>query len=297
MCGALAVSGSASAASISGNGLTAGWGLDWGTYTENAGFGNHEFRYNTVTLNNSAYRSAAGVNDGDVEDLSGEKKDVTTPGFGGQDYDAEAIFYAFSGDLTGGFLSIGMFTGFNPNGEDSGVTFPADFYAGDLFIDIGNDASFDIAIAMGLGEARSGKAWGYDGSVSAEIDPYYDGSPSPDHTITAPYRLDESHGSVFEFDSTDVRTEHTLVNNYSSENQRWFYEARLYLDGGLIDLVSLTDDTLGTGIGLHWTMECGNDYIHVNDSTPLAPVVPVPAAAPMALLGMVIIGAVRRRRK
>ncbi len=71
-----------------------------------------------------------------------------------------------------------------------------------------------------------------------------------------------------------------------------FLEIAVDLDGTFEEQI---DNGLGQGgIGLHWTMQCGNDEIDVIDDVPLAP---VPEPTTMVLLGMGVLGVALRARR
>lgn len=272
-------------------------GFDWFDYSGNVNSG--EWRSDMVT---TAHRSEVGINDGDPGSpgANGDETDVTYPGWGGQDYDAEQIFYFFDGTVDGGFLNIALVTGFNPFGEDSGIASPTEFLGGDLFIDLGGDAAGDelaseLAVSWTQGEARSGKAWANAGW--SLIDPFYDGSPDPDNAqFTSPYRIDETSGAIELASSLVGVGFQQLDSNGNPENERWLYEVRLELDGADFDVASLFPDAQGQGggIGLHWTMECGNDLVDVQDDTPFAP---IPEPSTMVLLGLGVVGMAMRARR
>ena len=221
--------------------------------------------------------------------------DANGPGVGGQPYDAEQIMWYGQG----GSLHIGMITGFNPNGETSGGALASAvdyiFQAGDLFIDFGNNGAGSYDMAVGLSQNggrysnitsttlyaddRFGDVWEagpYSSALNTQPASY------PQHSIANPYRASGAPSAV-PFYTTTVHASQYGTN-------RWFYE---------ISIAGIDPSNFSTGIGLHWTMECGNDYFQVNDSDVinLTPVVPVPAAAPLGLLGMGLLALVRRVRR
>jgi len=287
------IAGSASAATIASS-----WGFDWGTYTGANGI---EWRHD---LFNSAYDNVAGVDDLDPTLAHPEWLDTQTPGDGGQNYDAEELIYRYNAGQNA--LYVALITGFNPYGE-VGDSAGSPYYAGDLFIDLGASGSYTIAVGMGLGTGSRSGAWA--GPIaSGDLIPVSHTVAPHDHTIAQPYRVTDNFINNAPNDlSAGLDIHHTRLwtnfasptgpqpvgGNYNSE--RWLYEFRLILDPlgqGAIDALTAQ----GGGIGLNWTMGCGNDYIRVFDDTPLAPV-PVPAAAPLGLLGMGLLALVRRVRR
>jgi len=272
-------------------------GYNWASYGGN--ISQSEYRADLVTLLNPAFRTGVGYGDLDPTSVPTAGLDQTFPGGGRQNYDAEAFFYTYTGDVSGGYLDVALVTGFNPYGEDSGISNPSTFSAGDLFIDLGNDGTYDIAVAMSLGEAgRSGYAWANPGNVWQEDPVYYDGTPGPDNNQYAfPYRVDESTAPVEIMPGGIVSTNHVqLDSNGNPGNERWLYEVRIALDPVNFDLNGLLGATQSGsgGIGLHWTMECGNDVIDVSDATPFAP---IPEPATVVLFGMGVMGIALRARR
>ena len=255
----VAFAGGASAIVVDGN------FDDWFSYG-----GTHKQVWDDVAATNS-------ILDGRIRQQNDPEDDAD----GGQPYDIEQIFYFFDdttpGTLDGGFLYIGIVTGYNP---------AAAYKSGDLFIDLGADGSFDLATATGTDvPGRFGKTWvneGWDDSA-----PILVGS----NTFEAPYRIIEGNGGAT-LSPLATSIAWGLPSIGAPGNVHNFLEICIELDGAFEEQVN---NGLGQGgLGLHWTMECGNDSINVLDNTPLNP---VPEPTTMVLLGMGVLGMALRARR
>lgn len=223
-----------------------------------------------------------------------------TPGGGGQRYDTEQIFYYFE-DLdandpnSGGRLHVGLVTGFPPAGVPSD-----DLYGGDLFVGLGGAGGlqigdFDFAVATSTANIDRGQAGSVAVNTTDDID--YFGTTWAntggwgqrtvvvnDFGASNPYRMNES-GSGF----TDVTNDVNTQIAWGGIGQHNFLEVSFNIDGVLENQITGDEG----GLRLHWTMECGNDVINVQDNTPLAP---VPEPSTMVLLGMGVMGAIMRKK-
>lgn len=252
-----AFAGSASAITTDGN-----W-TDWFSFAPIGQLNDFDWKDGNVTLLNANYRTQV---------------DPDNDASGGQPYDIEQLFYYFEdadpNNLTGGTLHVAMVSGFNAAGVGN-------IQAGDLFLDLGNTGSFNLAVAVGSDiPARYGKAWSNSGApnwttTSVNV-PAHAGSADP-------YRVDETQPGAIAYNGVNVAwgaigTRHN------------FLEVSIDVDAGLEDVLT---NQFG-GLGIHWTMECGNDYIDVHDDTPFTPV-PEPATA--MLFGMGMLGVALRARR
>ncbi|MFW6163997.1 MAG: hypothetical protein ACODAJ_14620 [Planctomycetota bacterium] len=225
----------------------------------------------------SSWEPLAGVQGtwGGAEDYTGGDSGFVSPGWGGQGYDAEAVY--FTHDVTTAYFAV--VTGFPPSGRDG-------HEPGDIALDIGSDSTWDFGI-----ETTGGDGHARGGLYATDNDDW----KSPLLGVSKPWELTSSAADLV---AGPPETELAYLNTaYGSEH--YFIEAAI----PLIDL-PLHDEGC-TDIGIHWTMSCGNDAVNAQVvycpptySTPSS-VVPEPASC--TLLGggllVLIVSRVRRRSK
>ncbi|MBL7647094.1 MAG: VPLPA-CTERM sorting domain-containing protein [Candidatus Hydrogenedentes bacterium] len=254
------------------------------------------------------------------------------PLYGGQDFDAEALYTGF--DVTSNTLYVALVTGFNLGGENGGGAFGSPFSAGDIFIDfgtaiqqngrkddpttVGNDQNADVPSTPGNSVAYNNSghtSWdlaflvdqsatltnGTTGDINASAVTGFgiDYSPTPDGA-------GQNSGPLFALGGSGVGTAgFRYTQGIIGTENRNLYEFSYTLTNSALHN-SWRNSMLESGSGsfgwtVHWTMSCGNDYLdaaaYLDDTTNFTPLVPVPAAAPLGMLGMGLIALVRRVRR
>lgn len=192
------------------------------------------------------------------------------PGYGGQKFDVEYLGLYVDGT---GTVYFGLQTGFNIK---NGVTHNNIHYgAGDLALDVNNNGSYDYAIRFDLSGSTPALTL-YDVTTWQNV-------MYPQHAIADPYRYATGAAEPATFNAAYASG--VFANNIDGGTS--------YVLEGSFDLSSLALYA-GGPLALHWTMECGNDYLNTETSP-----VPEPGTISLICLGIVCCGTwriIKRRR-
>ncbi|BCX82324.1 hypothetical protein MIT9_P1910 [Methylomarinovum caldicuralii] len=195
--------------------------------------------------------------------IEDQNTNYLNPGYGGQNYDAEAIYV----ELDSGTLYVAIVTGLGP--------YSSKWPAGDIAIDFGDDDSFEYGIVV-LGDMSNPRGGlGSAGEIYQVTEWNYG-------LWTAPDNHDPSGSSSY-------KSAHpaTVKSGEHKGTARMVYQKALYNDNEITQLgkfagdhyvietaidVSVFDPSLwGQKFNVHWTMACANDWIEV-DPVPEPPV-------------------------
>jgi len=208
------------------------------------------------------------------------------PGYGGQKFDAEYLFYKLEGNT----LSVGLQTGFDIISDNGYLhTDGRRYYTGDLALSFdGNSSNYEYAVDFGnatrgyktgakisTGDATQDTDVAGLYSVSAWNNDVYFGS-------SAPYGMDG--GSLLVAANGSNFQEGTGPGNLSGQLS--------YYNIFTFDLSNIAGLAQTFGFAAHWTMSCGND--EVEGSTQ---VTRVAEPGSLILLGLGLIGLVVTRRR
>jgi len=229
------------------------------------------------------------------------------PGYGGQNYDVEAM-YAYADD-TG--LYIAVVTGFDPGGVWSWNENPPQYRPGDLFLDFGDNGSWDVAIEtaglnVGLQPEAYGGTAGNAYKPTGDVDPWYTDPTDYDvgpaeiiHVWDPAASTDEGDPGDFAYsdkvpDAQDNLTEGTkpfASGNSDDYNPGDHNVIEVFLSSAWLEAqgYNVADDIT---VKSFWTEQCGNDW----GAAPTVTVPQIPEPAGMVMLGALGTGMLAARR-
>ncbi|MDO9239754.1 PEP-CTERM sorting domain-containing protein [Methylicorpusculum sp.] len=209
-----------------------------------------------------------------VEDQTGKLSDYLNPGYGGQAYDAEAL-YAY---LTDTHLFIAMATGHNPNTPND----PSknSYGAGDFAIDFGLDGTYEAGINVKPDWDTFGVANGL-----YKVDQWAYGlwNDTPGY-LKSEHPTAIMSGTLLGIADMVISSAQTGYGQWSSDTH-YFYEIGLSLD--LLRQAGWN----GSSFNIHWTQMCANDSIIVD------PPANVPEAGSLMLMSLGLFGMSWAQRK
>lgn len=218
-----------------------------------------------------------------TEDQTGGSGAYLNPGYGGQVYDAEAIYV----DWDSSYFYYAVVTGLPENG----MQYPA----GDIAFDFGANGSYELGIetlttsSVDNNGHTSKNGVDYSAGTQGGLYDVSSWSHAVHYTSADPVQI--AAGTLL--DTGDLVYSSTAVTNlgqYSSDGH--------YVIEGRIAMSNFSA-YLGQDFNVHWTMNCGNDEIILTGST-LTPESSIPAPGTVGLIGLAMLGmagVVRRRRK
>jgi len=211
-----------------------------------------------------------------IEDQHEKKLD---PGYGGQLYDAEAI-YAYKNDTT---LFIALATGHNPetaNNPDSNS-----FGAGDFAIDFEKDGIYELGINIKPSwdtfdddndEVIAGTAGVY-GEITWNYSDYWADGTIPGY-VNSEHPTSIAGGKYLGLAELSISGPQTGFGGWDEEDEHYFYEMSLGL--GLLTQAGWKN---GESFNIHWTQNCANDSIIVDPPAS----VPTPSILMLLLAGLI----------
>jgi hypothetical protein len=205
------------------------------------------------------------------------------PGYGGQAFDAEYLFYKQSGSI----LTIGLQSGFNLSTGHQVVNGKT-YYAGDLALSFDGSAPYEYGIDFGLltkdygtnnvnntGQnlVDTGSGTGIDSAGLYAVTTW---NTNILFGASSPFAIDA--GTKIASLLSD-----SMGSGISGGNLSYYRIVSF-------DLANLG---LGSNLDLHWTMSCGNDAINGSGRVTT---VPEPGTLSLLGFGLLGLGALRRRR-
>lgn len=215
-----------------------------------------------------------------VEDQSGGAGTYLSPGYGGQAYDAEALYLTWNKKSDGNTsLYLGLVTGHNPDSTAYG--------RGDFAIDFGRNGTWDFGV-LTKDRTSSLKQNDVVSTTNADWAKGLWSSPKVYNPGASPYVTHVNSGADVGDATVAWKEIVGAMGALTSTDKHWFYEAEIPVSAfGK----NWSGDNPSQSFDVQWTMDCANDIITL--SQPLT--VPEPGSAVLVLLGAGLMASLRRR--
>ncbi len=200
-----------------------------------------------------------------VDDQTGGLGVYLTPGYGGQAYDAEALYTSMDNNN----LYIALVTGLSPNTPTSGNSYGP----GDFAIDFGRDGSFEFGIQTtgpNQGKVYKNVVWDYG---------LWD---SNGHYINSSHNVADPLHPTSIRSGTEIGLGELIYDaNIRFNNMGQYINDYHYVIEAAIPLAVFSG--FSGLFDIHWTMNCANDALSVD---PVLSHVPEPATLVLMMLGL-----------
>ncbi|MBT3204122.1 MAG: PEP-CTERM sorting domain-containing protein [Gammaproteobacteria bacterium] len=248
-----------------------------------------------ITINNfsdwgiqSDFSAASGI-DSIVEDYTGGSSGYLNPGYGGQSYDAEAMYATWDSS----YLYVGVFTG---RAQDAGG-----WTAGDIALDFGSDGTYEYGLVTSSAVGSNTDADGI--GIAGEFYSVTTGDtgwnwgiwsePGVDVPLNSQGTIDYNHPTSVRsgtLKGTDSNFLYSSMSGYSNSGVDDHYFISAAIDLSWINAADLGKDDLT----IHWAANCNNDFIMLDTSTS----VPEPSSLLLMSAGFLgLFGSLISRRK
>lgn len=224
-----------------------------------------------------------------VEDQSGiEQNGYLSPGYGGQAYDAEAIYLKRDTD----FFYVAVVTGLSPN--------TIDYPAGDLAFDFGNDGSYEYGVVVKSDSQNTNIYSAQNGGIGSQgeaykVDKWNVGLWADNGDYVGISQGTQTHpttvNSGTKLGDVELAYKQALYDGSTLLTQLGNFGGNHYVIEAKIPVFLFAATDLAKAFTVHWAMGCANDAIAV-DPNPNA--VPTPTTLPLLAMGLALVIGFRR---